>query len=153
MPNNSWLTRRRLLRVGEWVLLFFVILIAIWTVTQNAQAPQLILLALLFVITINFSLPPKQSSVGLVPLVAVSSLLTLGLNTAVSLAIASFILAELTAPLWNAFWEQAGGQRPSRRQRPGHCLYTYHSPVDSRHTLPNCWRTCSPYRRRNNTFK
>ena len=117
MLNKTIITHRWLILAGEWVLLFLVILIAIWTVTQNALAPQLILLALLTIITINFSLPPEQSSVGLVPLVAVSSLLALGLNTAVSLTIASFILAELTAPLWNSFWEQAGSQRPSRLQR------------------------------------
>ena len=117
MQQNITLTRNGFVRASEWVLFFFVILIAIWTVTQNAQAPQLILIALLYIITINFSLPPEQSGVGLVSLVATSSLLTLGLNTAVSLAITSFILAELTAPLWNAFWEQVGGQRPSRVQR------------------------------------
>ncbi|MCB8945836.1 MAG: GAF domain-containing protein [Ardenticatenaceae bacterium] len=110
-------TRRWLIRAGEWFLLFLILLVAIWTVTQNAQAPQLILFALLYIITINFSLPPAQSSVGLVPLVAVSSFLALGLSTAVALALVSYILAELTAPLWNSFWEQAGSQRPSRLQR------------------------------------
>jgi PAS domain S-box-containing protein len=55
--------------------------------------------------------------VGLVPLVAMSSLLVVGLETAVLLTLLSFILAELTAPLWQSFWTQLGLPRPTRRHR------------------------------------
>lgn len=117
MLQRALTSRRWVIRVGEWALLFVVLLLAIWISSQNLAAPQLILLALLYIITINFSLPPEQSGVGLVPLVAISSLLVLGLNTAVFLALISFILAELVSPLWHSIWEQVGVSRPSRSQR------------------------------------
>ena len=92
-------------RLGQWLLLFSGLLLAIWATTQLPEAPQLILLLLLYVVTINFSLPPSQGLVGLVPVVAVSSLLVLGIETAVILALISHTTAELARPLWQPTWD------------------------------------------------
>jgi signal transduction histidine kinase len=108
-----------LTRLGQWLLLFAGLLLAIWATTQRAEAPQLILLLLLYVVTVNFSLPPSQGLVGLVPVVAVSSLLVLGLETAVLLALSSHILAELVRPLWQPTWDYVNITRPSWRLRLG----------------------------------
>jgi len=62
-------------------LLFLMLLVAIWLATQRREAPQLILLLLLYVITVNFSLPPAQGAVGLVPVVSVTSVLMVDLET------------------------------------------------------------------------
>jgi hypothetical protein len=101
------------------LLLFVGLLLAIWATTQLPEAPQLILLLLLYVVTINFSLPPSQGLVGLVPVVAVSSLLILGLETAVLLALSSHALAELVRPLWQPTWDTINISRPSWRLRLG----------------------------------
>jgi signal transduction histidine kinase len=106
-------------RLGPWLLLFGGLLVAIWATTQQAEAPQLILLLLLYVVTVNFSLPPSQGLVGLVPVVAVSSLLVLGLETAVLLALISHTLAELAHPLWQPAWDYVNISRPSWRLRLG----------------------------------
>ncbi len=106
-------------RFGQWLLLFTGLLLAIWATTQLPEAPQLILLLLLYVVTINFSLPSSQGLVGLVPVVAVSSLLILGLETAVLLALISHVTAELARPLWQPTWDTINLARPSWRQRLG----------------------------------
>ncbi len=98
-------------------LLFVGLLLAIWLVTQQAEAPQLILLLLLGVITINFKLPPEHGSVGLTPVVAVSSVLVVGLETAVPLLLLCFVLAELARPLWNPMWDLMNVARPSWQER------------------------------------
>ncbi len=98
-------------------LLFLALLLAIWLVTQRAEAPQLILLLLLGVITINFNLPPEHGSVGLTPVIAVSSVLVVGVETAVSLLLLSFILAELARPLWNPMWELLNVAWPPWQER------------------------------------
>ncbi len=95
---------------------------AIWTVTLSRDAPQLILLGLLTVIALNLSLPPTQGGGGLVPVVVVSGLLMVGLETAVTLFLAAFILAELTRPLWESAAEDGGETWPSRRQRVGQSI-------------------------------
>lgn len=119
-PSQKWQWRRPLFQVGQWVLLFAALLLAIWTVTQYREAPQLILLLLLYVITTNVSLPFSQGGVGLVPVVAVSSLLVVGWETAVLLAVAGSLLAELSYALWLPMWTNL--ERPSRRQRAGMAL-------------------------------
>jgi two-component system, NtrC family, sensor histidine kinase KinB len=106
-------------RLGQWLLLFGGLLLAIWATTQLPEAPQLILLLLLYVVTINFSLPSSQGLVGLVPVVAVSSLLILGLETAVLLALISHTTAELARPLWQPTWDTINIARPSWRLRLG----------------------------------
>ncbi len=98
-------------------LLFLTLLLVIWLVTQGANAPQLILLLLLHIIAINFSLPPAYSLVGLTPLVAVSSVLLVGLETAVLLTLSSFLIAELARPLWNPMWDSVEVKRPSWSER------------------------------------
>ncbi|MCA9975604.1 MAG: GAF domain-containing protein, partial [Anaerolineales bacterium] len=105
--------------MGEWVLVFGLLLFVIWLVTQEANAPQLILLLLLYIITINFSLPPAFGGIGLTPVVAVSSLLVVGLETAVYLAAISFLVAELARPLWNPMWDYVNLKQPNWRERLG----------------------------------
>ncbi len=104
----------------EWGLLFLLLVAAIWAATQSRDAPLVILLAVLTVITIQLSLPPAMSSVGLLPVVMVSSYLVMGLGTAVPLLLSGFVLAELSRPLWRPLWEfspQARPEAPTIRQR------------------------------------
>lgn len=114
MPSPSQITR-----LSQWLLLLAGLLLAVWATTQLPEAPQLILLLLLYVVTINFSLPSSQGLVGLVPVVAVSSLLILGLETAVILALISHTTAELARPLWQPTWDTINLTRPSWRLRLG----------------------------------
>lgn len=103
----------------EWTLLFLVLLGAIWAATLREDAPQLVLLSLLTIISLNFSLPPGRGAAGLTPVVVVSSLLMVGLTTAVPLLIASILLAELARPLWNPMWQYVDVPRPTWPQRVG----------------------------------
>ncbi|MCP4426425.1 MAG: hypothetical protein GY803_18180, partial [Chloroflexi bacterium] len=107
----------RIEQIAQWTLPFTAVALALWAVTQYQAAPQLILLGMLIVITLNFSLPPQQGGGGLVPVMAVSGLLMMGLETAIILYPAAFVLAELTRPLWASVWEDGdGGQSfPWRR--------------------------------------
>ncbi len=104
-------------QLWQWSLLFGALLLVIWLVTQESNAPQLILLLLLYIIAINFSLPPSYGLVGLVPVVAVSSILVTGLETAVLLALSSFLIAEVARPLWNPMWDLVAVQQPSWSER------------------------------------
>jgi signal transduction histidine kinase len=117
-PSNPS-RQRKLLLATEWGLLFLVLLGTIWAATQSEDAPELILLGLLTVITLNFSLPPERGAAGLTPVVVMSSFLMMGLETAVLLLIASIILAELARPLWNPLWELVDIPRPGWRERLG----------------------------------
>ncbi|PIE81686.1 MAG: hypothetical protein CSA11_03280 [Chloroflexi bacterium] len=115
--KRHWYQNTTLHRSLEWLVLLMVLMAALWAGTRTEEAPQLILLTTLTIITINFSLPPEQGSVGLVPLVSVSSLLIVGLETAVFLLGASIVLAELARPLWQPLWEYVDVKRPSWKQR------------------------------------
>jgi PAS domain S-box-containing protein len=108
--------------VLEWVALFLVLVGAIWAATLREDAPQLVLLSLLTIISLNFSLPPARGAAGLTPVVGVSSLLMVGLETAVILLLISVFLAELARPLWNPMWEYVDVPRPSWAQRLGVAL-------------------------------
>lgn len=114
---ETWQRNRRWLRLVELGVLFLMLLLAIWLATQQEGAPQLILLLLLYIITVNFSLPPVQGAIGLVPIVAVTSFLVLGLETAVPLAVVSLVVAELARPLWTPMWENIDVQRPAWHER------------------------------------
>ncbi|MCB9418442.1 MAG: PAS domain-containing protein [Ardenticatenaceae bacterium] len=97
----------------QWGLLFMGLIVSLWAVTQSRNAPQLILLGLLTIISLNFSLPPNVGGGGLVPVVVVSSWLILGGETAVLLTIAAFILAELSRAMMDTDddstrWQRAG---------------------------------------------
>ena len=110
--DNVWL-----LRLLDWGVLFVMLFAAILLATQRRETPQLILLALLYIITINFSLPDVQGTIGLVPVVSVTSLLIMDLATAVPLAVTSIILAELARPLWQPVWQNIDARRPNFRER------------------------------------
>ena len=115
--TSHFLTRQPV----QWALLFAGLIISLWAVTQSRNAPQLILLGLLTVITLNFSLPPKVGGGGLVPLVIVSSWFILGGETAVILTLAAFILAELSRSLWDNTWQNRV-EESTRWQRTGQLL-------------------------------
>lgn len=112
-------SNRQVIRLVQLVLLFLMLVLAVWLVTQQREAPQLILLLLLYIITVNFSVPPEQGAVSLVPVVSVTSFLLLGLETAVLLGASSLFLAELARPLWNVLWENIAVRRPSLLERLG----------------------------------
>lgn len=112
----------RLTLALEWAALFLVLVGAIWAATLREDAPQLVLLSLLTIISLNFSLPPARGAAGLTPVVAVSSLLMVGLETAVLLLLSSLLLAELARPLWRPMWERVDVPRPSWPQRVGVAL-------------------------------
>ena len=117
--KRRWYQNNTLHRAIEWLVLLMVLMAALWAGTRTEDAPQLILLTTLTIITLNFSLPPKRGAVGLVPLVSVSSLLIVGLETAVILLLIAIVLAELAGPLWKPLWEYVDVKRPSWRQRLG----------------------------------
>lgn len=112
LTNNPWLRR-----LAEWGFIFLVLLLAIWAATQQRETPQLVLLLLLYVITIHFSLPAQVGGLGLVPVVALCSLLISSVETAVFLLLLSLLLSELIRPLWHPIWENSGLTQPSRWQR------------------------------------
>lgn len=104
-------------RFTEWGFLFLVLLLAIWAATQQRETPQLVLLLFLYVITIHFSLPAHLGSLGLVPVVALCSLLISDVETAVILLFLGLIFSELIRPLWHPIWENVGLPQPNRWQR------------------------------------
>ena len=122
LPAPSSALPEWLLLVLEWALMFLVLLGAIWAATLREDAPQLVLLSLLTIISLNFSLPPARGASGLTPVVVVSSLLILGLETAVSLLLISILLAELARSLWRPMWEHVDVPRPTWPQRSGVAL-------------------------------
>ncbi|GAB4277380.1 MAG: hypothetical protein Kow0080_28320 [Candidatus Promineifilaceae bacterium] len=97
-----------------WLVLLLLLTGSLWAVTQRREAPQLITLGLLAILTFNFSLPLNRGAVGLVPMVAAATFLITGLETAVPLLLVSFLIAEFIYPLWQAAWNQ---ERPSRWHR------------------------------------
>lgn len=89
----------------EWVVLFVSILIVTWLATQSNDAPQLVLLILLHVISLNFSLPVGKGLLSpTLPIVAVSSLLIVGWPVALALLAGGALLAEVARPLWQPLW-------------------------------------------------
>lgn len=114
---HKWRTNIWLLRFLDGTALFIMLLVAIWLATQRLGTAELILLLLLYIITINFSLPGVQGVVGLVPIVSVTSLLIMDLETAVALAVVSVVLAEFARPLWEPIWQNIEVRRPSWKER------------------------------------
>lgn len=118
LPINQ-LAKARITLFLRWALLFMVMLLAILFITQQANPLLLILLLLLNIIAINFTLPPAHGLVGVTPVVAVTSVLVLGLETAVLLTLLSSLIAELARPLWDPMWDMVDLQRPSWGERTG----------------------------------
>lgn len=121
LPQN-WRNKQWVIGVLNGTLLFFILLVAIYLATQRREAPQLILLMLLYVISVNLSLPAAQGAVGMVPVVSVTSALILDWRTAIWLGAFSLIIAGLTHPLWNPIWDYIDVQRPTWLQRMGRDL-------------------------------
>lgn len=106
-------------RISAWLLLFIVLLLAIWLPAQGYVNPQLVLTLLLFVISLNFSAPLSIGATGLAPVVAISSLLINSLPGALLTAALAIPLAELWRPFWNPLWRATPAPAQPRRQRLG----------------------------------
>ncbi len=105
--------------------LFIGLIIAIYAATQSQAAPLLILFIALYVLTSNFSIPLERTQVSLIPLVATSSLLIVGLEGALFALLLGLVLAELTRPLWTPLWQNISVEPPTWRVRLGLAvLYT-----------------------------
>lgn len=103
----------------QWTALFVGLVVAIYAATQNRDAPIITLFVFLYVITVNFSIPVPNGRVGLVPMLAVSSLLVVGFQAAVLAMILGLVLAELARPIWHSIWPVGLGQRLTLGQRLG----------------------------------
>jgi two-component system, NtrC family, sensor histidine kinase KinB len=121
LPQN-WRQKQWVIGVLNGVLLFFMLLAAIYLATQQRDAPQLILILLLYVITVNLTLPPSQGAVGLVPVVSVTSVLILDWQPALLLAAFSLLVAGLAQRLWNPVWDYIDVQRPNLLEHLGRAM-------------------------------
>lgn len=92
----------------EWTLPFLGFVTAIWLATQSRDAPQLILLALLTVLAVNFSVPFGRAAISpILPVIAMLALLIVGPAPALVSLIAGFLLAEFSRPLWRPLWRDS----------------------------------------------
>ena len=110
---------RKFGRLLEFSLIFLILLAAGWIATQYATAPQIMLLILLYILTINFSIPTEYGYVGITPLVAIASILTVDIDGAMFAALIGVPLAELMRPLWRPLWRASSVETVSLRDRVG----------------------------------
>jgi PAS domain S-box-containing protein len=108
MFRDSKRRPHQLRSIASWGLLFATVLVAVWAASRSRLAPHLILVALLYLITINFSAPLAHGGGSLVPVVSVSSLLVLGLPASAMLLAGCVLLAVFVAPLWEPLWDSIG---------------------------------------------
>jgi signal transduction histidine kinase len=101
----------------HWLLLFVLLLVAAWLLTWNPLAPQLLLLVLLYLVTVNFSIPLRAGYVGMTPLVILGTLLALPAAGAVPAGLIGLVLAELVRPFWRPLWQSAAVPGGTRWQR------------------------------------
>lgn len=86
--------RPDLISAGRWMIFFLGLLGAISITTSNQASPQLILLTLLSVIAINFSIPLARDVISpILPVVAMSGLLVVGLEPTLVVMATAFLLA------------------------------------------------------------
>lgn len=97
-------------RYFEWILLFVVLLAAISIITTSPTAPQLMLIIMLYVITINFSVPLSVGYTGLTPIVAITSLLTLDFDSALLAAAIGLPIAAIMRPFWQPLWHDTSAE-------------------------------------------
>lgn len=117
-PTRQQTPLKQLAQVGQWLLPFIGLVIAIWLATRSREAPQISLLILLYVIAINFSIPlTGHITSTIVPVVIVSSFLVVGFNISLAVLAGGFLLAELTRPLWYPLWQNTPLRHVSWRQR------------------------------------
>ena len=100
-------TRGRFGRNISLLVAFIALCVAVWIATQSQTAPQLMLLILLYVITVNFSIPNTVGYSGIASLVAITSLNTLSFEQALIAAAIGLTLAEIARPFWNPLWRTA----------------------------------------------
>ena len=115
--NQTFLQQQQFARAREFVLIFVSLLVAVWIATQRPLAPQLMLLILLYVITINFSIAVRVGYIGLAAIVAISSVLTVGVTDALIAAVVGVTLAEIMRPFWRPLWRSTTNQLPTLRDR------------------------------------
>lgn len=106
-------------RIRDLILVFLALLLAVYIATRSPTAPQLMLLILLYVITVNFSIPVSIGYVGLTPIVAISSLLTVGVTDALLAGGIGLPLAEIMRPFWRPLWQQTTPKLSRWRDRIG----------------------------------
>ena len=90
-----------------WGLLFVGLVAALYAATQHRAAPQIILFVFLYVVVLNFGQPAPHGRLSLAPLLALASLLMLGLQPALMALASGLVLAEISRPIW-----QSMGQLP-----------------------------------------
>ncbi|MCZ7665794.1 MAG: hypothetical protein M5U34_00440 [Chloroflexi bacterium] len=117
--QTAWIRDLPRREIGEWLILLAVLILALWAATQREEAPQLILLATLTVITLNFSLPPERGAVGLTPLVSVEQLIDDGAGNGRSRPRRQHGVGRIGRPPVAAVVGICGFKRPSWRQRLG----------------------------------
>lgn len=116
--QRTWLRR-----ILEWLLLFLGLLAAIWLATRSDEAPQLILIILVSVIGLQLSLPLGRSLYSpILPIIAPASLLVLGLPLTLLALGGSFLLAEISRPLWQPLWSNTSLATTPGRARAGRVL-------------------------------
>lgn len=91
-------------RILPWLLLFVMLVLAIWLPAQGLVNPLLILTLLLFILTYNFSAPLSLGGAGLAPVVAITSLLVNSLPGTLLAVVLAIPLAELWRPFWRPLW-------------------------------------------------
>lgn len=95
-----------LVTTSRWAIFFLGLLGTIWIATSSRAAPQLILFTLLSVIAINFSVPLARGAISpVMPVVAVSGLLVVGVGPTLIVLATAFLLAEMARPLWQPLWQ------------------------------------------------
>ncbi|MGB1253726.1 MAG: ATP-binding protein [Candidatus Promineifilaceae bacterium] len=115
--NQTFLKQQQVERLREFALIFVGLLVTVWVTVQRPLAPQLMLLILLYVITINFSIAVEIGYVGLTAIVAITSILTVGVTDALIAGVAGVVLAELMRPFWRPLWRSITVRLPNLRDR------------------------------------
>ena len=111
------LQKSRFGRISNLLIIFVLLIFVTYLGTQSITAPRLILLVILYVLTVNFSIPTRVGTIGLTPTVAISSLLMLGFQQALIAAAIGLPLAEVVRPYWKPLWQAALVETLSWRDR------------------------------------
>ena len=109
-------------RWGVWGLLFVGLVAALYAATQHPAAPQIILFTFLYVVVVNFGQPAPHGRLSLAPLLALASLLMLGLQPALMALASGLALAEISRPIWHSAGQIAPHGRPHWGARLGQAV-------------------------------
>ena len=125
----------------RWGVLFIVLGLAGWVVTQDPEAPfaKMILVIILYIIVINLSIPLSIGYIGLTPIVAITTILDHDFRDyyPMIVAILGISLAELLRPLGESLTPRT---KKSRTKWRDHlviaCLHIVHLSVTELATQP-----------------